>query len=92
MLWMRAGSTGTRIDELPADGWGLVDRYGFLVDLDRSTPFLKAVRASKTLRIAYIVTNDDRRFQALARRLPAGVEPVRLYESYLSNFQFANGE
>jgi len=34
----------------------------------------------------------DRRFQAIAKRLPDGVEPVRLYESYLSNFSFANGE
>jgi adenine-specific DNA-methyltransferase len=38
------------------------------------------------------VTNDDRRFQAVARSLPDSVEPVRLYESYLSNFQFANGD
>jgi adenine-specific DNA-methyltransferase len=44
------------------------------------------------MRIAFIVTDDDRRFQALARRLPDGVEPVRLYESYLTNFSFANGE
>ena len=44
------------------------------------------------LRVAYIVTDDDRRFQAIAKRLPDGVEPVRLYESYLSNFSFANGE
>ena len=34
----------------------------------------------------------DRRFQAVTRRLPDSVEPVRLYESYLSNFQFSNGE
>ena len=46
----------------------------------------------KTCKLAYIVTNHDRRFQAVARSLPEGVEPVRLYESYLNNFQFANGE
>ena len=34
----------------------------------------------------------ERRFQALARRLPEGVEAIRLYESYLTNFAFANGE
>jgi len=50
------------------------------------------VEASTCLRIAYIVTDDDRRFQALARRLPDGVEPVRLYESYLTNFSFTNGD
>jgi len=41
--------------------------------------------------VAYIVTDDERRFQAIARRLPKGVDPVRLYESYLINFSFANG-
>ena len=86
------GQRGRRIDKLPAEGWEVVDTYGLLVDLDKATPFLKAVRKAKDLRIAYIVTDDDRRFQALARRLPEGVEPVRLYESYLTNFGFANGE
>ena len=43
------------------------------------------------LRVAYIVTDDDRRFQAVARALPDTIEPVRLYESYLSNFRFAMG-
>ena len=39
-----------------------------------------------------LVTDDDRRFQSIAKRLPDGVEPVRLYESYLTNFSFASGE
>ena len=49
---------------------------------------------SKTegLCVAYIVTDDERRFQSLARCLPQGVEAVRLYESYLTNFAFANGD
>ena len=47
--------------------------------------------AQAGLRIAYIVTDDDRRFQAVARSLPDSVEPVRLYESYLSNFRFSMG-
>ena len=66
--------------------------YGLLVDVDAATPFIKAVNKAKDLRVAYIVTDDDRRFQSIARRLPEGVEPVRLYESYLTNFSFANGE
>ncbi len=91
LLWMRAGSRGRRIEKIPAAGWKVVDTYGLLTELDEATPFLKAVRKSKDLRIVYIVTDDERRFQALARRLPEGVEPVRLYESYLTNFAFANG-
>jgi len=91
LLWLRAGSVGRRIDKLPV-GWEVADTYGLLVELDKATEFLKAARKAKALRIAYIVTDDERRFQALARRLPEGVEPIRLYESYLTNFAFANGD
>lgn len=92
LLWMRAGSEGRRIDKVPQDGWAVADTYGLLVELDAATAYLKAVRKAEGLRISYIVTDDERRFQALARRLPDGVEPIRLYESYLTNFAFANGE
>jgi adenine-specific DNA-methyltransferase len=92
LLWMRAGSEGRRIDKLPTQGWDIADTYALLVDLDQTPAFIKAVKKVDDLRVAYIVTNDDRRFQAVARRLPDFVEPLRLYESYLSNFQFANGE
>jgi len=92
LLWMRAGSRGSRIDKLPDAGWAVADAYGLLVDVDAATPFCKAVNAASSLRLAYIVTDDDRRFQAIAHRLHNGVEPVRLYESYLTNFSFTNGE
>ena len=92
LLWLRAGSRGRCIEKLPADGWDVAEAYGLLIDLDFATDFLKAVRKAKDLRIAYIVTDDERRFQTLARRLPDGVDAVRLYESYLSNFGFANGD
>lgn len=91
LLWMRAGSEGRRIDDLPAAGWDVADTYGLLVDLDRAAAFCDAAAARPTLRIAYVVTDDDRRFQAVARALPDSVEPVRLYESYLSNFRFSMG-
>ncbi len=92
MLWLRAGAQGRRVDKLPLEGWAVADTYGLLTEVDQATPFIHAVSAANQLRIAYIVTDDDRRFQAIAKRLPDGVEPVRLYESYLSNFSFANGE
>ena len=31
LLWMRAGSEGRRIDDLPATGWDVADTYGLLV-------------------------------------------------------------
>lgn len=92
LLWLRAGSQGRCIDKLPPAGWAVAEMYGLLVDLDGASVFTRAVKKAKNLRIAYIVTDDERRFQTLAKRLPAGVEPVRLYESYLTNFSFANGD
>jgi len=91
LLWMRAGAEGSRIDALPDQGWAVAETYGLLVDLDRSAEFCDAVDACDGLRIAFIVTDDDRRFQSVARRLPDSVEPIRLYESYLSNFRFLMG-
>jgi adenine-specific DNA-methyltransferase len=92
LLWLRAGSQGKRIDKLPANGRALADTYGLLTEIDQATPFIRAVQKTSSLRVAYIVTDDDRRFQAIAKRLPNTVEPVRLYESYLTNFSFTNGE
>ncbi|PLC10655.1 DNA methyltransferase [Kocuria flava] len=91
LLWLRAGARGGCIEAEPADGWTLADAYGVLVDLDASTAFVEAVDAANGIGMAYIVTDDERRFQAVARRLPEGVEAVRLYESYLRNFQIRNG-
>ena len=92
LLWLRAGAAGERVDSLPDDGWAVVDTYGLIVDLDSADEFCAAVHEVESVRIAYVVTDDDRRFQSIARRLPSSVEPVRLYESYLSNFKFVSGE
>lgn len=96
LLWLRAGAQGRRINKLPSKGWALADTYGLLSEVDQATPFMQALEqalaSSHTLCLAYLVTDDDRRFQALAQQLPKGIEPVRLYESYLTNFSFTNGE
>ena len=91
LLWLRAGSEGRRIDKIPAQGWEVADTYGLLTDLDRAASFCRTVEKSKTVLIAYIVTDDDRRFQSVVRRLPDAIEPVRLYEAYLTNFRFSIG-
>lgn len=85
-LWLRAGSLGRRIDSL-SNGWDVADAYGVLEDLDKTDEFLKAINATPAARIAFIVTDEDRLFEAVTRDLPTGVEPVRLYQSYLSNFE-----
>ena len=91
LLWMRAGSEGRRIDKLPDQGWEVADSYGLLIDLDKSAAFAGTIEGKEAIRVAYVVTDDDRRFQSVVRQLPGSVEPVRLYESYLTNFRFAMG-
>lgn len=91
LLWMRAGCEGRRVEKLPSQGWEVADTYGLLIDLDKAAAFADAVEAAGALRTAYIVTDDDRRFQSVVRQLPGSLEPVRLYESYLTNFRFAMG-
>ena len=91
LLWMRAGCEGRRIDSLPAAGWAVADCYGLLTDLDQAAPFVVATHDKASIRIAYVVTDDERRFQSVVRQLPDTVEPVRLYESYLTNFRFSMG-
>ena len=90
LLWIRAGSQGRRIVE-PSDDYDVADTYGILFDLDASRGFLSAVAEAKTARIAFIVTDDDMGFQAVCGELPARVEAVRLYESYLTNFTINAG-
>ncbi|MCC6686321.1 MAG: site-specific DNA-methyltransferase [Fimbriimonadaceae bacterium] len=87
LLWMRAGSGGRRIETPPPSGYAVVETYGLLHQLDKADDFCAAVALMPTVRIAFVVTDDERRFQAISRNLPDGVEPVRLYESYLRNFQ-----
>jgi adenine-specific DNA-methyltransferase len=92
LLWLRAGARGRCIDELPKAGWDMTDCYGLLVDLDEAAGFCEAIEQVDSVRLAFVVTDDERRFQSVVRRLPEAVEPVRLYESYLSNFQFTGVE
>lgn len=91
LLWMRAGSEGRRIEKLPEAGWDVADTYGLLINLDAAGAFADAIAKGERVRIAYVVTDDERRFQSIVRQLPSSVEPVRLYESYLTNFRFSMG-
>ena len=86
LLWIRAGSQGRRIDELP-DGWDVAETYGVISDLDHSEEFAQAIAAAPAASVAFIITDEDRLFEALVRELPEHVEPVRLYEAYLRTFE-----
>lgn len=90
LLWIRAGSQGRRIDDI-SSGWDVADTYGVLADLDKASDFFDAITRAEALGVVYIVTDEDRLFESLARELPADIEPVRLYESYLRNFEIESG-
>jgi len=85
LLWMRAGSKGRRIGTV-ADDFEVADTYGILFDLDASAEFVEALHKSESARVAFIVTDDEYGYQMVCAELPASVESVRLYESYLTNF------
>ena len=83
MLWLRAGAVGKRIDSIEG-GWAVADSYGVLKDLDLASDFVDELQRREGIRIAYVVTDDDGRYQQVASEIP-GVETVRLYEDYLRN-------
>lgn len=91
MLWLRAGSQGRIIEDLGEDGWDVADTYGVLENLDQAGDFVARVAEEESVRTAFIVTDDDSAFQMVCRDLPSQVLPVRLYESYLQNFQLRGG-
>lgn len=91
LLWMRSGSEGRVITELGPKGWDVSDTYGVLANLDRAEEFLQGMARCDTVRLAYIVTDDETAFQMICRDLPETVIPVRLYESYLQNFEINTG-
>ena len=87
MLWLRAGSRGRIIYDLGEDGWDVADSYGVLENIDQADEFVGAMSDREGVEIAYVVTDDDSAFQMVCRELPSWVVPVRLYESYLQNFE-----
>ena len=58
-----------------------------LADLDKTEEFVSAVAAAPDVRVAFIITDEDRLFEAIVRDLPDHVEPVRMYDAYLRNFE-----
>lgn len=89
MLWLRAGARGRCIDDL-SKGWAVAEAYGVIKDLDLSSDFIAALQLEEDVRVAFIVTDDEGRYQQIANEIP-GIETVRLYEDYLRNCE-SNGD
>lgn len=91
LLWLRAGARGAIVESIPEAGWALGDTYAIIENMDRAKVFVDALAERDEVTLAYIVTDDDRRFQMLCAQLPSRVTAVRLYESYLMNFEVNTG-
>jgi len=87
MLWLKAGSRGRIICDLGTQGWDVADAYAVLENFDRTDEFMTELQARSDGLMVYLITDDDAAFQMACRELSAHHTPVRLYESYLHNFQ-----
>lgn len=85
ILWLKAGCKGPIIRKI-GKSYLTTDYYGVLFDYSHVSKFCEKVKATPTIKTAYVVTDDQRRYSNVCRRLP-GIEVHRLYESYLRTFE-----
>lgn len=85
LLWMKAGSKGRMIQDISPQGFDVSEQYAILFDFLAAKNFIKAVKDSG-IKVAYIVTDSEPLYQQIYKQLPKGIEPVRLYENYLTSF------
>ena len=90
LLWLRAGSRGRRIDDI-SKGWDVADAYGVIANFDHTDEFLHELADQPDVVLAFVVTDEDWLFESMCRAMPERVEPVRLYEAYLRNFELESG-
>ena len=91
MLWMRAGSTGRIINDLDVRGWDISEVYAVLENIDNAEEFFSAMRDAEDVCTVFVITDDEAAFQMVCRELPSELDMVRLYESYLQNFEINQG-
>lgn len=91
MLWLRAGAQGRIITDLGHNGWDLADSYGVIEDFNYISEFIDALKSAESVQTVYLVTDDDSAYQMACRDLPEGISPVRLYSTYLENFEINKG-
>lgn len=87
LLWLRAGSTGTIIEE-ESDNFAFADTYGILFNYAYVEEFMDAVREHEGIRCLYVITDDATRYANVAKEFP-DIDVFRLYESYLQSFKIA---
>ena len=85
LLWMKAGCKGRIIKDISPTGYDIAEQYAILFDFISAKQFVEDVKNSG-IKVAYIVTDRESLYQQIYKQLPKGVEPVRLYENYLTSF------
>ena len=85
ILWMQAGCRGPIIRRI-GKRYLTTDYYGVLFDYNQSSKFCEKVKATPSIKTVFIVTDDQRRFSNMCKRLP-GITVNRLYETYLRTFE-----
>ncbi len=85
ILWMQAGCRGPIIKRI-GKSYLTTDYYGVLFDYNQASKFCEKVKNTPSIKTVFVVTDDQRRYSNMCRRLP-GVEVHRLYETYLRTFE-----
>ena len=85
ILWMQAGCKGPIIHRI-GKSYLTTDYYGVLFDYGQASKFCEKVKRTPSIKTVYVVTDDQRRYSNICRRLP-GVEVHRLYETFLKTFE-----
>ena len=85
ILWMQAGCRGPIIRRI-GKSYLTTDYYGVLFDYNQASKFCEKVKSTPSIKAVYIVTDDQRRYSNMCKRLP-NVEVHRLYETYLRTFE-----
>ena len=85
ILWMQAGCRGPIIRRI-GKSFLTTDYYGVLFDYNQASKFCDKVKNTPSIKNVYVVTDDQRRYSNMCRRLP-GIEVHRLYESFLRTFE-----
>jgi adenine-specific DNA-methyltransferase len=93
LLWLLAGGVGPRIDK-PGNSYVVPEncRYAVLFDPAYVRELVATSSTRDKVELVYIVTDSTAVFQQAVAELPAHVEPVRLYEAYLRNFEINSGD
>ena len=85
ILWMQAGCRGPIIRRI-GKSYLTTDYYGVLFDYGQASKFCQKVKSTPTIKTVFVVTDDQRRYSNMCKRLP-GINVHRLYETYLRTFE-----